>query len=357
VIERKDTLRQALEKEELLYLGTVGIDDGEAYARFEEWLSEGKHAGMEFLTRNLECRRDPKLLLPGAESVIVFGLPYFQGDEVETGKSRIAQYARFRDYHKLLREKAERAVGALFEGDEQFRVLVDSAPVLERALAARSERGFIGKNTCFIHPDHGSFLLLGELLVAERLPTDNPSEIDLERKTSQGGCGPCRLCQVHCPTGALSKDYEIDSNLCLSYWTIEHRGTIPEKFWPYLKDYVFGCDICQLVCPYNLPNKIPKLPDSIARREFPDLYNIATMSQADYERYFGGTPVTRAKREGLRRNALIALAMTGDPRLPEAMAQARLETLSPLPETVHQIERYLEGMRTTLPMCELSKST
>lgn len=352
----KLNIRKALEAEELLFLGSVSLEIETDYARMLRWLAEGKHAGMEFLNQNLECRRDPKLLLDGAASLVVFGLPYYQGDRLESKEPRFAQYARFRDYHKLLKERATRAMENI-AGAYRFRVLVDSAPLLERAFAARSERGFIGKNTCFIHPEHGSFMLLGEILLTETLPTDIASNISLEKKTQSGGCGPCRVCQDECPTGALSKDYEIDSNLCLSYWTIEHRGTIPEKFWPYLKDYVFGCDICQLVCPYNLPHRIPQLPKSIAIRNFPDLFEIATMSQADYEKHFGGTPTTRAKREGLRRNALIAMAMTEDPKLEEALKLAREDGTTPLPETADQIANYLEGIKTTLPMCELSLTT
>ena len=173
------------------------------------------------------------------------------------------------------------------------------------------------------------------------VPPVSRRDLPLDRKTKQGGCGPCRLCQDECPTGALSTDYVIDARRCLSYWTIEHRGTIPEEFWPHLARYVFGCDICQLACPYNVRAERTAPPDDFRQRELPALFETAVMDQAQIERYFGGSPMTRAKRGGLRRNALIALAVTRDHRLAEALEYARRDPEPPLPETTSQIERYL----------------
>ena len=165
----------------------------------------------------------------------------------------------------------------------------------------------------------------------------------LDEPAKEIGCGTCTLCQVECPTGALNEDYVIDSNRCLSYWTIEQRGTIPEKYWPWLGKYYFGCDICQLVCPYNKEASANQLDDKIPIRKYPSLFEIATMDQRKYEIAFGGTAMTRAKRNGLRRNALIAMTVTGDSRLGEAMARARVDGGYPIDETLVQIENYRDG--------------
>lgn len=297
-------------------------------ARFTVWLGQNRHASMAFLTQNLQLRADPAKLQPGTKTAILFGLPYAQGDKLQRkgDPPRIAQYARLADYHRVIWRKGEKILSQIHQrfGDETAvgRVVTDSAPILERALAIRGGLGFIGKNTCFISPKYGSMLLLGELLTSLDLPTSAPSPINqVHRKRSEdGGCGTCRRCQVHCPTGALDEDYRIDARKCLAYWTIEHRGPIPEEFWPWLDRYIFGCDICQIVCPYNR-GPHAKAPEALLRiRQPPGLFEIATMTQATYENFFAGTPVTRAKREGLIRNALIALTVTKNPELQTAMA-------------------------------------
>jgi len=336
-------LEKAAAERSLTLLGIVDLDCSEAHARYEDWIERGLQAQMRFMEQHAEIRRHAGRVLAGARTAVVLGLPYFMGDRFNDEISpRVAQYARFKDYHRLLKERAE-AVADLFWSDrrESFRVTVDSAPVFERALASRGSLGFIGKNTCYIHPRQGSFFLLGEILTTEALDIDEKVAVDPERHTPEGGCGKCNRCQVACPTGALSRDYVLDANRCLAYWTIEHRGTIPTEFWPALRYYVFGCDICQLVCPYNKKTEERVyLPADIRQRELPDLFEMATMSQIDYERWFGGTPLTRAKRGGLRRNALIALTVTGDPRLAEAIRRVRTDLEFPLPETLVQIESF-----------------
>jgi len=226
----------------------------------------------------------------------------------------------------------------LLAGGEELeaRVVVDSAPILERALAARTRRGFIGKNTCFIHPEKGSFFLLAEILLTLPLPADQPARVDVQHRGPDGGCGSCKRCQVHCPTGALNEAYQLDAKRCLSYWTIEHRGPVPEEFWPYLADYLFGCDICQLVCPYNRGAVVTSRTDLVRLGDLPSLLAIVTMDQASYVRWFGGTPMTRAKREGLQRNALIAMVVTNDGRLEEALASVTTESHPVLIETKRQ---------------------
>jgi epoxyqueuosine reductase len=204
-------------------------------------------------------------------------------------------------------------------------------------------RGFIGKNTCFIHPEYGSLMLIGEILLSHHLTlSDSASPVDPNQRTSEGGCGTCRRCQVNCPTGALDTAYKLDARKCLAYWTIEHRGTIPFEFWPHLPTYIFGCDLCQLACPYNrkaIPTSEPTRPDLIN----PDLFDLATMSQSRYEAWMGGTPLTRAKREGLRRNALIAMAVTKDERLAEACAGVKEEDAEVLHRTLEQIKTWVNN--------------
>ncbi|MBI1860772.1 MAG: tRNA epoxyqueuosine(34) reductase QueG [Deltaproteobacteria bacterium] len=333
-------LRELIEEkalgEGLLFLGNVSPDYPLAGHRYGAWIDEGLHAGMDFLARNRQVRGHPVELLPGVRSVSLFAMPY--GAPQANLGPQAAQYARHPDYHKVLKKKLERIAGAL--SWNPYRVFVDSAPLLERALAEKTTKGFIGKNTCYIHPRFGSLLLLGEIFSTIDGTFDVPSSITLGKRDEAGGCGSCTACQVSCPTGALDTDYRIDSAKCLAYWTIENRGTIPVKYWPYLAQYWFGCDICQNVCPFNTHAvALPEVP-YFPVREVPDLLTVATMGEADYQKYFGGTPFTRAKRAGLRRNALIALVVTKHPELDSVLATVQSDPLYPLSETVAQIDQY-----------------
>lgn len=345
-----EKIRQAASNLGLIFIGSTSLHVGSEFQRFSEWLRLGHHAGMSFLEKNTEIRQDPRKLLPGARSVIVVAMNYFLGDKLHPKagpvRPRIAQYARLRDYHKVLRQLGEELAKLLqteFSTQSiQCRVVVDSAPILERAVAARAGSGFIGKNTCFIHPKLGSWLLLAEILTTADLPTTPPLKTIPQKRSSEGGCGSCRRCQVFCPTGALNKDYVLDANLCLAYWTIEHRGLIPEKFWPWMAEYYFGCDICQLICPYNRSARVLEDQSQVLIKEPPSLFAVATMDHVAYERMFGGTPMTRAKRHGLKRNALIAMAVTNDPRLNEAMELAvQGEPEAIVQQTADQIRRWL----------------
>jgi epoxyqueuosine reductase len=343
-------LRQRAEGLGLVFLGTAELGEEPDFTRYLRWIEEKRHAGMAYLTDHLELRRDPRALLEGARSVVVVGLGYYLGDKLRArgagGEPRVAQYARLRDYHKVLRRRCEELAEALRDATAPrpvaTRVVVDSAPILERALAARAGGGFVGKNTCLIHPREGSWLLLAEIVTSLDLPSTVRASVDPARRGEAGGCGSCRRCQVFCPTGALDRDYTLDANRCLAYWTIEHRGTIPERFWPWLGQYYFGCDICQLACPYNRGAKLQASAELVKLRELPPLHEVAVMDHAAYERMFGGTPLTRAKRQGLKRNALIAMAVTRHPRLEEAMARAvRDEPEAVVAETVAQIRAWL----------------
>lgn len=309
---------------------------------FERWIAEGKHGEMAFLERYRQVRLDPRQILPGCRSVVVFCMSYQHSSFTvdTTTQPQVAAYARFKDYHKVLRRKVE----TVFENLSclhAYRVTVDSAPVLERALAAQGQSGFIGKNTLWISPEFGSQVVLAEAFTTLDLAFDDKTPVPLDRKTEQGGCGPCRQCQTACPTGALDEAYRLDARKCLAYWTIENRGPIPLEFWPHLAKYYFGCDICQTACPYNIkPKKRLEPPQDLEPRLNWDLFTVATMDEHAYRAMFGGTPMTRAKRTGLRRNALIAMAVTQHPRLNEAMAYAEQDGGSPLDETLLQLKEW-----------------
>lgn len=292
---------------------------GEAYLR---WLARGDHAGMGWMERNVELRLDPRGLLEGARSALVVALRYAPlagADEPVPGDlwPRVARYARGDDYHDLMRARLEQVAAAARHEwpGVGTRVCVDTAPLLERDLAARAGLGAVGKNTLLLHPEAGSWLLLGELLLTLDLAPDAPLS-DL--------CGDCARCLEACPTGALPEPYRLDAGRCLSYWTIEHRGEIPAGARRGLADWVFGCDICQEVCPWNRrrpPADHPELNLAEGRRAL-DLAGLLALPEPAFRELFRGSPMKRARAEGLRRNAALALAGRADRRAREALEAA-----------------------------------
>ncbi|MEZ4743059.1 MAG: tRNA epoxyqueuosine(34) reductase QueG [Bdellovibrionota bacterium] len=333
------------EEDNLKYIGLVSLQSEPDYRRFNDWLAAGKHAGMGYLENHSHCREDPRNLHPEVKSALVVALNYNQGDKRFTGKAfpRVAQYARIRDYHKILKKRLISVLEKLkvdMDLSFNYRVITDSAPIMERALAARIGKGFIGKNTCYIDSQEGSWLLLAEALLTLKFEIPKRSVVLQNKRTSQGGCGSCTRCQIYCPTGALSQDYQLDARKCFAYYSIEHRGVIPEEFWHVFKYYWFGCDICQLVCPYNrkasIESSLPfRIDDGI------DLFEVAIMDQIFYEKTFGGSPMTRAKKEGLQRNALISLFVNADKRLGKAIELIKPNATDVLYATIEQIETRL----------------
>jgi epoxyqueuosine reductase len=294
-------------------------EHGEAYLR---WLEAGRQAGMGYLERGVERRLDPTLLVPGARSVLAVALRYrVAADEDLDGDlwPRVARYARGDDYHELMGRRLA-ALGRRIEGafpGAVARPYVDTGPVLEREWAARAGLGAIGKNTNLLHPADGSWFLLGELFLALDLEPD-PAIADL--------CGSCRACLDACPTGALAAPYLLDSRQCISYWTIEHRGPIPAEVRPLLGDWVFGCDVCQEVCPWNA-SPAPDTDAALAlpeRRRGLDLVGLLELSRADYEERFRRSSMKRAKRAGLRRNAAVAMGNRRRPEYVPALERALL---------------------------------
>ncbi len=335
------SLRQSVEDAGLYLIGVSAIELQSNYRMyFAQWLERGWQAGMEFMTRHRHIRENPANILIGAQSVCVVAQPYDLKIN-DAMPNRVAAYACYEDYHRVVRKKCEQVILTLMTQDssltrEDFRIAVDSAPILERAIAMGTGRGFIGKNTCFIEPGRGSAFFLAEIFCTKVLNQDAKL-----RAEGRNECGTCRRCVTHCPTGALDGQYNLDANKCLSYWTIEHRGAIPYEFWKHLPKFWYGCDICQRVCPFN---RVPRDEDKdlkVRLAEQPDMFEVATMTQQTYERIFGGTPMTRAKREGLQRNALIVMRMTGDSRLNDAISiLQQLPQSDVIADTIKQIESF-----------------
>jgi epoxyqueuosine reductase len=280
---------------------------------FLHWLAQGYAGAMEYLERTAHLRINPAELLPDARSAVVVGLNYAPAELPETDY-RIARYALGDDYHQVIRAKLETLLSAIqaVAPEAQGRICVDSAPVLERDLAWLAGLGWYGKNTCLINTQRGSYFFLGVLLLTLELEYDTPAE---------GGCGTCRLCLDACPTGALTEPYVLDARKCISYLTIELRESIPESYRAPMGEWLFGCDICQEVCPFNRPRAHqplraqPTQEPRLKPRPLPRLHDILTMDESQFADRFRSSAIKRAKWRGLIRNALIVAGNKGDPTL------------------------------------------
>lgn len=276
-------------------------------ARLDAWIERGRHGEMGWIERTREVRKDPTHsdMLASAKSVVVLATPYARPNENGAGLSvRIAKYARGRDYHNVLGKRLRRLVRYLRELGFDARASVDSMPVFERAWAARAGVGFIGKNTCLIVPGIGSHVFLSTLITSAELPYDAPIR---ER------CGECRLCLEACPTGAFEDAYELDARRCISYLTIEARGVTDRALAPAMSGWVFGCDECQDVCPFNRGKTAAVADPAFApsdRVRALELEAIPELDQDAFSALARGSPLARAKREGLARNAANAIANT-----------------------------------------------
>ncbi len=273
----------------------------------EDWLRCGYAGQMQYLHRYLPERSDPRLLLPGAKSIIVVAMNYYQPapspDEQSGAFGRVAMYAWGQDYHKVVRAKLLTLVQRMRQTVEEpfeARVCVDTAPVLEREWAAAAGVGWIGKNTMVLHQQIGSFSVLGELLTTLELATDEPVA---------DRCGKCTRCLDACPTQAFPAPHVLDASRCVSYLTIELREAIPLELRASVGDWLFGCDVCQQVCPYNRKAPQCSQPELRLRPPAPrvDLIDLLTWSSDDYRAKLGGSAIRRAKLWMLKRNAAVAL--------------------------------------------------
>lgn len=305
----KDAIRS-----KALQLGfdAVGITSAdpaeEAQERLQSWITGGYGASMHYMTRQSPRRGHPRDLLPEAQSVISLASNYFPGEQAGdtpadgSTMGKVARYALGVDYHKVLQRKLRLLENYLVElGGTEIRTksFVDTAPLLEREFAQRAGLGFIGKNTHLINRRYGSWIFLSEILTSLSLPPDAPVNYN---------CGSCTLCLEACPTGALPEPFLLDSRKCISYWTIEHKTFFPDEVQPMLQDWVFGCDICQEVCPFN---QKPKLTDEEAFQQGTVVHHrivlgelLALDSEESFYSRLLRSPLLRPRREGIVRNAL-----------------------------------------------------
>lgn len=291
-------------------------------AALAAWIRGDRHATMAWMARDPDRRADPEAMLPGCKSVIALAINYWPGDaeaEARPGAARVARYARGRDYHRVMgRKLKELAAWLTGESGSVSRTFVDTGPVLERAWAERAGLGWIGKNANLLTRDLGSWILLGEVLTCAALEADAGPHQDF--------CGTCTACLDACPTRAITSPGVVDSNACISYWTIEHRGAIPEPRREGLSDWIFGCDVCQDVCPWNVSFAKPAADDPFARREDLrglDPTDVLGLDEATFRARYSGTSLMRARYDGMRRNACVVLGNRGDPEaLPTLRAAA-----------------------------------
>jgi epoxyqueuosine reductase len=296
-------------------VGIARLGPSTTHDAFVRWLEHGYAGEMAYLARGAEKRRDTTLPFDGVRSAIVVALDY--GGKQPHGS--VARYARGDDYHDVMMRRLE-TLHAWLEAecgrDVRGKAYVDTGPILERELAQRAGLGWIGKNTMLISPTRGSFVFLGALLVDLELEPDAPFDADR--------CGTCTRCLDACPTDAFVEPRVMDARRCISYLTIEHRSDIAPVLQPLIGEMLYGCDVCQDVCPWN-QKFASVLPDAqLAAREeniSPDPASLVSLTEAEFSERFRGSPMKRARRSGLARNAAVVLSNRG--RVPQASATAR----------------------------------
>ena len=287
-------------------VGITTLGPALTHSSFESWIAEGHAGEMHYLARGAEKRRDTRNPFANVRSAIVVGLDY--GGHASPGP--IARYARSDDYHDVMAAKLdelhrwiERTQGCSINA----KPYVDTGPILERDLARKAGLGWFGKNTMLVNPKTGSFFFIGTLLVDLELSADTPFEHDR--------CGTCMRCIEACPTGALQSERTLNATKCISYLTIELRGAIPENLREPMGELVYGCDICQDVCPWNVRFARDAMPAALNPRddlESPDLRDMLALDDAGFRDKFRNSPVKRTKRRGLARNIAVAMGNSGN---------------------------------------------
>jgi len=313
---QRDLTNSIKEKAYGLGFSLVGISpvgDFPESQYYKKWLNKGYEASMDYMSRNEEKRQDVRNLIPGAKSVISCAINYntnypYSTSNQNPNKGWIARYAWGDDYHLVLKEKLNELKIYLSENGcsgEDDRVYVDTGPVLERMYAKYSGIGWIGKNTCLINQEIGSWLLIGEIITTIELEYDT---LAAER------CGTCTKCIDSCPTDAITNPYEIDSSKCISFLTIENKEGIPREYRKQSGNNIFGCDICQDVCPWNGESKTGNEKSFLPRQGLfePELRTLAGLDQQQFSKLFKNSPIKRSKRRGFLRNVLVAIGNSGD---------------------------------------------
>lgn len=289
--------------------GIAPADPGEHRRFLQQWLEAGHHGDMQWMQEQASLRENPQGLLPGAQRVIAVRMDYLSTEEkplelVQDGeRAYIARYALGRDYHKLMRKRLSQLADRIREvaPDAATRACVDSAPVLERGFAEQAGLGWIGKNTMLIHPDAGSWFFLGEILTSLPLPVDAPF-------TSQH-CGTCTACLDICPTHAFTAPWQLDARRCISYLTIEYKGSIPEDLRPLMGNRIFGCDDCVAICPWNKFATLTQEGDFAPRHglDTAQLIELFRWDEATFLEKTEGSAIRRSGYESWLRNLAIAL--------------------------------------------------
>jgi len=304
-------------KDKALEIGfdLVGISPVDSFPEnqfYKEWLARGFAGEMKYMERDPEKRENIKNILPDARSVISCGMNYntdypYSIDQTDKNRGWISRYAWGDDYHDVMNERLlllEGHVREIAPKDIKSRLYVDTGPVLERVYGKYSGIGWYGKNTCLINQDIGSWIFLGEIITDFELDYDSPVP---------DRCGTCTMCIDVCPTNALRNPYVLDSNLCISYLTIEFRGKIPFGLREKMDNNIYGCDICQDVCPWNRKAKVSESESFQPRNPLynPDLVYLSRLSIEEFRRVFKNSPVKRAKRKGFLRNVMVAMGNSG----------------------------------------------
>ncbi|WP_369602716.1 tRNA epoxyqueuosine(34) reductase QueG [Hahella sp. SMD15-11] len=320
------------------HLGITDTDLGEHAVHFERWLAKGFHGEMDYMARHGTKRTRPDELVPGTLRVISVRMEYWpeamaaESVLADPEKAYISRYALGRDYHKLMRKRLARLAEWLKARLDamEYRAFVDSAPVLERAVAQKAGLGWIGKNAMLIHPKAGSYAFLGELFTNIPLPIDEPF--------TRHHCGRCNACIPACPTDAIVAPGVVDARRCISYLTIEYRGDIPEELRPAMGNRIFGCDDCQLVCPWNRFATVTAEPDFNPRldRDKATLLELFEWSEETFLTQTEGSPIRRIGYECWLRN--IAVALGNGPATPEVIAALRRRR----PEVTPRVQRHID---------------
>jgi len=289
------------------------------YREYVRWVEAGCHGDMGYLARSdtLTKRGNPQKILESCQRIICLAMPYQRPqsnlDDSPSGKGRISNYAVTQDYHEVIWEKLDQIEEFIQRaaGDNvKTRSYVDTGPILERSYASAAGLGIAGKNSCLIIKGFGTYFFLAEILTDIPLPIGEPFTQDL--------CGSCTRCIDACPTGCIRDDQTINAGRCISYLTIENKGKIPDDLKPLIGNWVFGCDVCQIVCPHNAwtPEQEYPLGDSLLPEHL-DLLALFSLSEEDFNQEFDGTPILRAKHKGMLRNAAVVLGNQGyQPALP-----------------------------------------
>ena len=317
-----ERIRQLAREAGFQRCGIAGIELGDDEDHLRDWLAMGLYGDMDWMARHGTKRSRPQELVPGTLRVVSVGLDYGrEHDEAwqtlaNGERAYVARYALGRDYHKLMRNRLQKLATQIAQeiGPFGFRVFVDSAPVLERALARNAGLGWIGKHTCLIDRDGGSWFFLGEIYLDLPLPVDEPATAH---------CGSCTRCIDICPTRAITAPYRLDARRCISYLTIEHEGSIPEELRPAIGNRIFGCDDCQLICPWNKFARRTDEPDFRTRNQL-DTASLAELFAWSEEEFLQRTEGSAIRRSGHRRWLRnIAVALGNAPTTPEVLAALR----------------------------------